>query len=83
MDDEGTRKSIKYKTQTLHLVILKPDHTDENVAKYRAHGNIYNVLKRSAKLNYYQEKCKLYRQNTKKLWGLINETIKKPSIKVA
>ena len=56
---------------------LKPDHTEEDVVKHRAHRNIYNALKRLAKLNYYQEKCKLYKQNTKKLWGLINETIKK------
>ena len=53
-----------------YKVILKPGHTEEDVVKYRVHRNIYNALKRSAKLNYYQEKCKLYKQNTKKLCGL-------------
>ena len=54
-----------------YKVILKPGHTEEDVVKYRVHRNIYNALKRSAKLNYYQEKCKLYKQNTKKLRGLM------------
>ena len=73
---KGLEKASNTKLK-LYKAILKPDHTEEDVAKYRAHRNIYNTLKRSAKLNYYQEKCKAYRQNTKKLWGLINETIKK------
>ena len=73
---KGLEKASNTKLK-LYKVILKPDHTEEDVVKYRAHRNIYNALKRSAKLNYYQEKCKLYKQNTKKLWGLINETVKK------
>ena len=73
---KGLEKASNTKLK-LYKVILKPDHTEEDAAKYRVHRNIYNSLKRLAKLNYYQEKCKAYRQNTKKLWGLINETIKK------
>ena len=72
---KGLEKASNTKLK-LYKVILKPDHT-EDVVKYRVHRNIYNVLKRLAKLNYYQEKCKLNKQNTKKLWGLIDETIKK------
>ena len=41
------------------------------------HRNIYNTLTRLAKTTYYQEKCKSYKQNTKKLWRLISETIRK------
>ena len=72
---KGLEKASNTKLK-LYKVILKPDNTEEDV-KYRAHRNIYNALKRLAKWNYYQEKCKLYKENTKKLWGLINETIKK------
>ena len=80
---KGLEKASNTKLK-LYKVILKPDHTEEDVVKYRVHRNIYNALKRSAKLNYYQEKCKLYRQNTKKLWGLIHGTIrKKLNIEVA
>ena len=73
---KGLEKASNTKLK-LYKVILKPDHTEDDVVKYRVHRNIYNALKRLAKLNYYQEKCKSYKQNTKKLWGLINETIKK------
>ena len=73
---KGLEKSSNKKLK-LYKVILKPDHTEQDVMKYKAHRNIYNTLKRSAKITYYQEKCKSYKQNTKKLWGLINETIRK------
>ena len=73
---KGLEKASNTKLN-FYKVILKPDHTAEDAAKYRVHRNIYNSLKRLAKLNYYQEKCKAYRQNTKKLWGLINEIILK------
>ena len=73
---KGLEKASNTKLK-LYKMTLKPDHTEEDVAKYKAHRNIYNTLKRSAKLNFYQEKCRLYKQNTKKLWGLINETITK------
>ena len=36
-----------------------------------------NKIKRAAKLVYYQQKCIDYKQNTKKLWGLINKINKK------
>ena len=78
---KGLEKAFNTKLK-LYKVLLKPDHTEEDVVKYRMHRNIYNALKRLAKLNYYQEKCKSSKQNVKKLWGLINETIKKPNIKV-
>ena len=73
---KGLEKASNKKLK-LYKVILKPDHTEEDIMKYKVHRNIYNALKRSAKITYYQEKCKSYKQNTKKLWGLINETIKK------
>ena len=73
---KGLEKASNKKLK-LYKVILKPDHTEEDVMKYKAHRNIYNALKRTAKITYYQEKWKSYKQNTKKLWGLINETIKK------
>ena len=36
-----------------------------------------NRLRRSTMMEYYNSKYTEYRQNTKKLWGLINQTIKK------
>ena len=48
---KGLEKASQTKLK-LYKVILKPDHTKEDVAKYKVHRNIYNVLKRLAKLNY-------------------------------
>ena len=41
--------------------------------KYRAYARLLGCLKRHAKLSYYGEKCRTYKYNTKKLWGIINE----------
>ena len=73
---KGLEKSSNTKLK-LYKATLKPGHTDEDVVKYKTHRNIYNTLKRSCKVSYYQEKCKQYKQNTKKLWGVINETLNK------
>ena len=73
---KGLEKASNKKLK-LYKITLKPDHTEEDVTKYKMHRNIYITLKRSAKTTYYQEKCKSYKQITKKLWGLINETIRK------
>ena len=29
-------------------------------------------IKRKAKMNHYQEKCKMYKKETRKLWNVIN-----------
>ena len=41
--------------------------------KYKAYAKLLGCLKRHAKLSYYGEKCRTYKHNTKKLWGIINE----------
>ena len=76
---KGLEKSSNTKLK-LYKATLKPDHMEEDVAKDKTHRNMYNALKRSCKVNYYQEKCKQYKQNTKKLWGVINETLKKSRV---
>ena len=35
----------------LYKVILKSDHTEEDVTKYKAHRNIYNALKKTTRKN--------------------------------
>ena len=39
--------------------------------------NVFNNLKRNLKTQYYQKKCKQFKDNAKKLWALINDTIRK------
>ena len=50
---------------------------DDALLHYKNYGNSYNRLKRKAKINYYNDKCKEYNTNTRMLWKLINQTIGK------
>ena len=72
---KGLEKALTIKMK-LYKATLKPSHTEEDIAKYKTHQNLYNSLKRTAKMTYYCEKCSQFKQNTQKLWGIINETIK-------
>ena len=56
---------------------FKKNSTDEDHQRYKQHRNMYNDLKRKLKWEYYQSKCQVYKNNSKKLWALINNTIKK------
>ena len=58
--------------------LFKKSLTDPNYQiKYNNYLKCLNKIKRAAKLGYYQKKCIDYKQNTKKLWGLINKINKK------
>ena len=39
--------------------------------------NVYNKLKSKLRRDYYRLRCEEYKKNARKLWGLINNTIKK------
>ena len=58
--------------------LFKKSLTDPSYQiKYNNYLKCLNKIKRAAKLGYYQQKCTDYKQNTKKLWGLINKINKK------
>ena len=44
--------------------------------KYSNYINQLQRVKRKAKLSYYEDKCRVFKYNTKKLWGIINEISK-------
>ena len=77
---KGLEKASNTKMR-LYKTTLKPSHTEDDIEKYKMHQNLYNCLKRTTKATYYCEKCSQFKQNTKKLWGIINETIKKVKYK--
>ena len=56
---------------------IQSNSTEADTGKYKAHRNILNHVKRSAKTNYYIDKCNQYKNNTRKLWQVINQTIGK------
>ena len=54
---------------------LKKDSPKHN--KYTDYRNEYNMLKRHAKKSYYASKIEEFKDDTKKLWKLINKAISK------
>ena len=76
MMTKGLEKSSVMKLK-LYKSTLSPKQTLEDMVRYKTHRNLYNILKPTTKEKYYREKCLQFKQNSKKLWGIINETIKK------
>ena len=50
-----------------------PDCTN----KYKSYRNVLKKLLRCSKLDYFNNKCLEYKQNSRKLWQLINQVINK------
>ena len=47
------------------------------IHKYKTYRNVLKKLLRHSKLTYFNTKCLEYKQNSKKLWQLINQVINK------
>ena len=56
---------------------LKSGCSQEKIDQYKKGRNLLNRLKQSAMQTYYKTKCINYKNNTKKLWQVINQTIGK------
>ena len=56
---------------------LKLGCRQETVDKYKKRRNLLNRLKWTAMQTYYRTKCINYKNNTKKLWQVINQMISK------
>ena len=72
----GLEDSSKVKLK-LYKKSIQKGSTKEDQNNYIQHRNVYNELKRKVKHDYYQPKCKAFKDNSKKLWALINNTITK------
>ena len=65
------------KKDILYKKTLKADCTSDCIAKYKYYRNLYNKTKRNMKNLYYTNRISENIKNTKKLWGIINEILKK------
>ena len=65
------RKCAK-KQQLLYKNFIKY-RSDQSESKYKNYRNTLKKIKRFCKVDYYRSRCLEFRQNTKKLWGIINE----------
>ena len=64
------------KSKKLYLETLHSDASEVTRTKYSNYAKQLQHVKRKAKLSYYEDKCRLFKHNTKKLWGIINEICK-------
>ena len=65
------------KQKQLYCNTLNSASEDGIHLKYKAYRTCLSRLKRYYKLEYYHQKCIDFRQNTKKLWKLVNTAIGK------
>ena len=65
------------KNRNLYRKTLKSSCTEQDITIYKTHRNMLNRLQQSTRVEYYNTNYYEYKQNTKKLWALINQTIKK------
>ena len=65
------------KTKKLYHQTLKVTRSSKDLEQYKNHCNLLNRLKRKAMKDYYDDRVKQYKDNTKHLWQLLNQTIGK------
>ena len=68
----SSEKKLKLYKKTLSATC-----TEDEIKVYKSYRNMYNALKRKLRSEYYRVKCTEFWQNTRKLWSLINNMIKK------
>ena len=66
------RKNKKLYHQTLRVTSMPKD-----LDYYKNHRNMLNRLKCKAMKDYYEDRAKQYKDNTKQLWQLLNQSIGK------
>ena len=64
------------RSKKLYLETLHSNASEVTRTKYSNYAKQLQRVKRKAKLSYYEDKCRLFKHNTKKLWGIINEICK-------
>ena len=69
------------KSKKLYKLSIQKGMTNCKLDQYKHYRNCLNKLKRQAKVTYYQMLCINIKNNTKKLWEIINQTIGKCSNK--
>ena len=76
----GLLKSIK-REKTLYRQSISKNATDKNRKKYKEYNLILRKVKRHAKRSHYIDNCVKFKNNTKKLWKVINRIVNKQSDK--
>ena len=69
------------KQRKLYQNSIRYDATEKDIIMYKNYRNVLTKLKRITKISYYQMKCQEYKNNTQKLWNLVNSCIGKSNDK--
>ena len=69
------------KQKALYQRMIKSDNPDL-LAKYKTYRNVLKKIIRQCKSQYNLNKCIEFKQNSRKLWELINKTISKSNNKL-
>ena len=72
---KGIAKSSK-KKQKLYEKYLK-NRNPKNVAMYKTYKNLFEIIKRKSKKNYYLEKILSFKGDAKKTWKTMKDLIGK------
>ena len=68
------------KQKKLYLLMLN-NKTDASINKYTAYRNKLKSIIRKSRIKYLHDKCTEYRQDSRRLWQLINKMIRKANNK--
>ena len=69
------------KCKKLYKLHIKDRRNQVKLEKYTTYNQELKRIKRRAKLNYYTTRCAENKSNSRKLWGTINEVIRKSNNK--
>ena len=84
LDEPWVTTSLKRsmsKQQFLYKKTLDKSCNETDRNKYKQYRNCLTKIKRFCKKDYYKNKCIEFKSNTRKLWKLINFTLKKTNNK--
>ena len=65
------------KSKKLYKKSIVNEASEQDVIRYKNYRNCLNRLKRKLKTDYYQNLCTSLKNNTKKLWEIVNHTLGK------
>ena len=69
------------KQKRLYKQSIKKSTTAIETIRYHEYRKVLNKVKRNLKVSYYHDLCKKLKNNTKKLWDVVNQTIGKTNDK--
>ena len=70
-------ESTIMKNKKLYHQTLRVTNTPKDLDHYKNHRNLLNRLKCKAMKDYYEDRAKQYKDNTRQLWRLLNQSIGK------